>query len=294
MIPARKHRWFNAWFAAHARSRIHGAFGAVLARGVEAARALSAEAPLLLVANHSSWWDPLVILHVSQHLLGADGYAMMNADNLRRLPFFALVGAFGVDLDLPSDGMAAIRYAARLLERPGRAVWIFAQGQERPSDERPLGFRAGAAQVARAARRARVLPVALRYEFAGEERPRLYLAIGEPVAPPLGSREPDAAAAPEEGAARRAPRPARAPRDTEAVRAAQELAVTAELDRIHRAISKAAGAKDLPLDVDGFRWIHRAGPSIVGRATERLLAHWTRPREPLTPQLPGGRRGDRS
>ncbi|AUX20201.1 uncharacterized protein SOCEGT47_006660 [Sorangium cellulosum] len=267
MIPARKHRWFNAWFAAHARSRIQGTFGAVLARGVDAARALAAEAPLLLVTNHVSWWDPLVILHASQHLLGVDGHAMMAADNLRRLPFFALVGAFGVDLDEPSDGSAAIRYAARLLDRPGRAVWIFPQGRERPSDERPLGFRAGAAQIARVARRAAVLPVALRYELAGEERPRLYLSIGEPVP---------------------------AARDVEAARAAQERAVTAELDRIHRAIGRAADAQGPPLDVDGFRWVHRAEPSVVGRAAERLLAHWTRPRAPLTPRLPGGGRGDRS
>ncbi|WP_437677599.1 lysophospholipid acyltransferase family protein [Sorangium sp. So ce131] len=269
MIPARKHRWFNAWFAAHARSRIQGTFGAVLARGLEAARALSAEAPLLLVVNHVSWWDPLVILHASQHLLEVDGHAMMAADNLRRLPFFALVGAFGVDLDQPSDGTAAIRYAARLLDRPGRAVWIFPQGQERPSDERPLGFRAGAAQVARVARRAAVVPVALRYELAGEERPRLYMAFGEPVAAPRD-------------------------RGIEAAREAQELAVTAELDRIHRAIGKAAGAPGSPLDVDGFRWVHRAAPSVVGQAAERLLAHWTRPRAPLTPRLPGGGRGDRS
>ncbi|WP_437725361.1 lysophospholipid acyltransferase family protein [Sorangium sp. So ce861] len=276
MIPARKHRWFNAWFAAHARSRIHGAFGAVLARGVEAARALSAEAPLLLVANHSSWWDPLVILHASVHLLGADAYAMMNAENLRRLPFFALVGAFGVDLDAPADGTAAVRYAARLLDRPGRAVWIFAQGRERPSDERPLGFRAGAAQIARVARRARVLPVGLRYEFAGEERPRLYLSFGDPMGGDSMGGEP------------------REARDTEAARAAQERAVTAELDRIHRAIAEAAGAAGLPLDVGGFRWVHRAEPSAIGRAAERLLAHWTRPRAPLTPRLPGGGRGDRS
>ncbi|WP_438027061.1 lysophospholipid acyltransferase family protein [Sorangium sp. So ce233] len=293
MIPARKHRWFNAWFAAHARSRIHGTFGAVLARGVEAARALAAEAPLLLVVNHCSWWDPLVILHASQHLLGVDGHAMMDADNLRRLPFFALVGAFGVDLDLPSDGTAAIRYAARLLDRPGRAVWIFAQGRERPSDERPLGFRAGAAQIARVARRARVLPVALRYEFAGEERPRLYLAIGEPVAAPLGPGEAERGP----GEAKRGPREpeaGRGGRDTEAACAAQEIAVTAELDRIQRAIRKVAGAKDLALDVDGFRYLHRAKPSVVGQAAERLLAHWTRPREPLTPRLSGGGRGDRS
>ncbi|WP_437636359.1 lysophospholipid acyltransferase family protein [Sorangium sp. So ce854] len=286
MIPARKHRWFNDWFAAHARARIHGTFGAVLARGVDEARALSAEAPLLLVANHVSWWDPLVILHASQHLLGVDAHAMMDADNLRRLPFFALVGAFGVDLDLPSDGTAGIRYAARLLDRPGRAVWIFAQGRERPSDERPLGFRAGAAQIARVARRARVLPVALRYELAGEERPRLYLAIGEPMAAPLGSGE--AEGGPGEAEARRGPR------DIEAACSAQEAAVTAELDRIQRAIRKVAGENDLALDVDGFRYMYRAKPSVVGQAAERLLAHWTRPRAPLTPRLPGGGRGDRS
>ncbi|WP_437734901.1 lysophospholipid acyltransferase family protein [Sorangium sp. So ce1335] len=291
MIPARKHRWFNAWFAAHARARIHGTFGAVLARGVDAARALAAEAPLLLVANHVSWWDPLVILHASQHLLDVDGHAMMDADNLRRLPFFALVGAFGVDLDLPSDGTAAIRYAARLLDRPGRAVWIFAQGRERPSDERPLGFRAGAAQIARVARRARVLPVALRYELAGEERPRLYLSIGEPVAAPL---RPGEAERGEAEAGRGEAEAGRGARDTEAACAAQEAAVAAELDRIHRAIRKVAGAKDLALDVDGFQYLHRAEPSVVGQAAERLLAHWTRPRAPITPRLPGGGRGGRS
>lgn len=274
MIPARKSRWFNAWFAAHARSRIQGSFGAVLASGVEATRALAAEAPLLLVVNHSSWWDPLVILHASQHLLGVDGYAMMAAENLRRLPFFALVGAFGVELDRPADGTAAIRYATRLLDRAGRAVWIFPQGRERPSDERPLGFRAGAAQIARVARRARVVPVAVRYEFAGEEQPRLYLAFGAPI---------------------------EAPRDPEAGRVAQELAVTAELDRIHKALSAAlavtavtAGVQDAPADLAAFTPIYRARPSWVGRIAERLLAHWTRPRAPLMPELPGGSRGDRS
>jgi 1-acyl-sn-glycerol-3-phosphate acyltransferase len=267
LIPARKQRWFNAWFAGHARSRIQGAFGAVLVRGAAAARALAAEAPLILVANHTSWWDPLVILHASQHLLGVDGYAMMAAENLRKLPFFALVGAFGVDLERPADGTAAIRYAARLLDGAGRALWIFPQGRERPSDERPLGFRAGSAQIARVARNARVVPVAIRYEHAGEERPRLYVAFGEPVA---------------------------AHRDPEAGRAAQELAVTAELDRIHRALAATAGVPGAPLDVDGFMATHRARPSRLGQAAERVLAHWTRPDEPLTPRLREGSRDDRS
>lgn len=203
MIPARKSPLFNAFFAGHARSRIHASFGAVVVHGLERTRALGRERPLLLVANHVSWWDPLVILHASQHLLEVDGHAMMNAANLRRLPFFGLVGAFGVDLASASDGAAALRYAAKLLDRPGRAAWIFAQGEERPANVRPLGFRPGAAAIRRVARRAAAVPVAIRYEHLASERPTLFLSFGEALGP-----------------------------DAEL-----EAAVVAELDRIERAIA---------------------------------------------------------
>lgn len=243
MIEPRKSRLFNAWFASHARARIRRTFGRVLVRGLEETRRRAADAPLLVVSNHTSWWDPLVILHASTHLLGTDGHALMDAKNLRRLPFFALVGAFGVDLDRPSDGAAAIRRAARLLDRPGRLVWIFPQGAERPIHERPLGFREGAAQVARVARRAVTIPAALRYEVAGDERPHLYLSFG-----PALPYERDAARA----------------------RQMQEEAVSAELAAIEAAIEgRAAGAPFTP--------VFERGPSWLGRLAERWLAWMTRP-----------------
>ena len=40
---------------------------------------------------------------------------------------------------LKPDGASAMRYAARLLDRPRRLVWIFPQGAERPVTLRPLG-----------------------------------------------------------------------------------------------------------------------------------------------------------
>lgn len=209
MIPASKRRFFNAWFAGHARSRIRRTFQRMSVSGLERARHLAEGAPLLVVSNHTSWWDPLVILHASQHLLGTDGHALMDAKNLRRLTFFALVGAFGVDLESPADGATAIKYAARLLDRPGRLVWVFPQGVERPITERPLGFRAGAAAIARVARYAITVPAALRYEFAGTERPSVYLSFGEPLT---------------------------TERDPEIGRIAQEAAVEAELARIERAV----------------------------------------------------------
>ena len=240
MIPARKQSLFNAWFAAHARSRIHHAFERVRVHGLARTRAIAAGAPVLAISNHTSWWDPLVVLHASQHLLGADGHALMDAANLRRLPFFAMVGAFGVDLDSPADGAAAMRYAARLLDRPGRLVWVFPQGTERPVTE-PLAFRVGAAAVARLARQAVTVPAALRYELAGTERPNLYLSFGEPLL---------------------------AERDPERGRAAQEAAVAIELARIERAVRGEAEP--------GFTDVFHAAPSPAGALAERALARLTR------------------
>jgi 1-acyl-sn-glycerol-3-phosphate acyltransferase len=236
MIPARKNPVFEALFARHARARIARSFAALRVRGASAARTHGAGAPLLVVSNHTAWWDPLVALSLSRDALDADGHAMMDAKNLRRLPFFGLVGAFGVDLDDPADGARALRYARRLLDRPGRLVWIFAQGRELPVTERPLGFRAGSAELGRIARQARVIPVALRYEMGGDERPVAWASIGAPI--------------------------------ETAGRAAHETAVEAELDRIDAAL-RSGNTHAFPALIEGRTpWL--------GALAERALARITR------------------
>jgi 1-acyl-sn-glycerol-3-phosphate acyltransferase len=257
VIPARKSALFNAWFAGHARGRIHKTFGTVLIRGLEAVRSAAESAPVLVVSNHTSWWDPLVVLHLSQHLLKTDGYALMDAKNLRRLPFFALVGGFGVDLDQPADGAAGIMFAARLLREPGRLVWIFPQGRERPVTERPLGFKPGAAEIARVAKKAVTIPAALRYEVAGEEKPRIYVSFGEALSPE---------------------------RDATRAREKQEIAVAKELDRIEEAARGNTGE---------FVSVHRTEPPWIGAVAERLLAILTRPRDRIRQLAPGERPTDR-
>jgi len=239
MIPARPHRLFARLFAHHARGRIRGAFHEVRAHGVVEARAAAAKAPLLVICNHTAWWDPLVALYLSHYVLQVEAFALMDAANLRRLPFFGRVGAFGVDLGDPADGARGIRYAARLLRAPATAVWLFPQGDERPITE-PLMFRPGSAEIARLARGCRVLPVALRYEHGKTERPSLWISFGE-------SAEPA--------------------RDVVAARAAQEAAVTRELTRIDVALRTG--------DAVEFDTMHAARPSFFGMLAERLLARLT-------------------
>lgn len=242
MIPARKHAWFDRWFASQARGRLGATFARVRLAGAEHLREASAAGPVLLVSNHCAWWDPLVVLYLETYVFRGDWYAMMDAANLRRLPFFGLVGAFGVDLDVASDGAAAMKYSARLLKRPGQAVWIFPQGAERPQSLRPLGFRAGSAEIARIAR-VKTVPVALRYAFVHEARPELLVDLGPAM---------------EFG------------RDVTLGRAQHEAAVTEGLDRIE--------ADLLAERFDRYTTVLDVPEGPIGRLAERVLAWMTRPR----------------
>jgi len=249
VIPARKHQWFNRWFAGQARGKLQTQFARVRVAGAEHLRAASAAGPVLLVSNHCAWWDPLVVLYLETFVFGGVWYAMMDATNLRRLPFFGLIGAFGVDLDAPADGAAAMKYSARLLKAPGQAVWIFPQGGERPQTLRPLGFRAGSAEVARIAR-VPTVPIALRYEFVHAERPELLIDIGAPMA--FG-------------------------RDVTAGRTAHEAAVTEGLNRIEADLHAGDFAR--------YTTLLEASTSRLGRVAEAMLVWMTRPRA-RSPALP--------
>lgn len=241
MTPARKRAWFRRWFAGHVAGRMRRAFETVRVAGLQHLRDALASGPVVVVSNHVSWWDPMVALVLTERVVPCDSYAMMDERNLRRLPFLGLIGGFGVDLTSASDGAAVIRYAARLLDGPGRAVWVFPQGRERPHTERPLGFRAGSAEVARVAKAATV-PLALRYEFMHTERPHLLVDVGE--------------ALPHQ-------------RDVQAGRERHERHVTEALDRIDTALREGA--------LDRYETVLRAPEPVVGPLAERALAWLTRP-----------------
>lgn len=174
MIPANKGRLFERLFAWHAHRKIRAHFSEVRAIDLDRLQQALSVAPVLLLANHSAWWDPLWALALVTHRLRADGYAMMDARNLRRLPFFAKVGAFGVDLEDAADGARAIRYAAALLDRPGRLVVIYPQGEEQASRAPQLLLRPGSALVQRLAKGAIPIAMGVRYEHRGQERPSLW------------------------------------------------------------------------------------------------------------------------
>ncbi len=137
--------------------------------------------PMIICANHSTWWDGYVALLVARQL-GVDPYLMMEEAQLRRYFFFSWIGCFSVDRQNARSAMQSLQYAARVLkEKQGRMVWLFPQGEIAPNDRRPFEFFTGAAHLARLTTTSLVYPLAIRIEYLAEQRPDLFISLGEPL-----------------------------------------------------------------------------------------------------------------
>ena len=177
MLSARKSPWFERVFAAYNRNLLCRRFEGVRVAGLEHLRARAHDAPLVLYANHSSWWDGLVVFQLSR-VAGLEQYAMMEEKQLREYPFHRRLGAFSV---VRGDRRAALRsleYAGELLRGTERALWIFPQGETLPNDTRPLRLYSGAARVVARVGACYAAPVAFRYEFLEDFRPHVFARIG--------------------------------------------------------------------------------------------------------------------
>lgn len=181
MLPARKSGWFEKLFAVYNRNLIARRFEGLRVAGLEYVRRRGGGGvPLVLYANHSSWWDGLIAFQLGREC-GLEQYAMMEERQLREYPFHRRLGAFGVVRENARDGVRGIEYAGGLLRETSRALWIFPQGETLPNDARPLVFYHGAARIIERVGTVDTAPVAIRYEFLGDYRPEALVRIGEPV-----------------------------------------------------------------------------------------------------------------
>ena len=179
MLHARKSRWFERVFGVYNRNLIARRFEGLRVAGLEAVLEREPDVPLVLYANHSSWWDGLLAFQLSR--AGRfEQYAMMEERLVLEYPFHRRLGAFGVVRESARDGARAIEYAGRLLKGTNRALWIFPQGLTLPNDARPLRLYTGAARIIERVGEADAAAVAMRYEFLDDYRPEAFARIGTP------------------------------------------------------------------------------------------------------------------
>jgi 1-acyl-sn-glycerol-3-phosphate acyltransferase len=140
-------------------------------------------APLVVLANHPSWWDGVAFMMLSR-LLFRDRpvFIPMEAAALARYPFMKRLGVFGVEPGTTAGGVAFLRNARHILgSGPGAMLWMNAPGRFCDVRERPVPIAPGVARLPELAPDAVFLPLALDYVFWTERAPEMLAAFGPPM-----------------------------------------------------------------------------------------------------------------
>ncbi|WP_217897042.1 lysophospholipid acyltransferase family protein [Granulicella rosea] len=169
-----------AFFRSTARRYFRRQFHAVRARNLE--RFTHPGRPLIVYANHGSWWDPMVsVLLAAERMSERRHYAPMDADALKRYVILRSIGIFPVEMHTARGAAQFLRTGKAILESGG-VLWVTPQGRFADPRQRPLDFKPGlAALAAKVEGGCTLLPLAIEYPFWDERLPETLLHFGEPV-----------------------------------------------------------------------------------------------------------------
>jgi 1-acyl-sn-glycerol-3-phosphate acyltransferase len=158
-------------------------FHAVRIAGAERFRGVTG--PVIVYANHTSWWDPMVSVLLAAELKPERGhYAPMDAEALEKYGILKRIGIFPVEMKTARGAVQFLRTGEAIL-KAGGVLWVTPQGRFCDPRERPLEFKPGmaalAARVAAAHGECTLLPLAIEYPFWDERLPETLLYFAEPV-----------------------------------------------------------------------------------------------------------------
>jgi 1-acyl-sn-glycerol-3-phosphate acyltransferase len=173
--------WLFALFRKYARRYLRQHFHAVCVSQAGPVPSLLS-GPLVVVANHPSWWDPLVGLILTEFMHERRvHYCPIDVDGLTQYPFLERLGFFGVEVGTTRGSIAFLRQSQAILSRSESVLWITPQGEFVDPRERPVGLKQGVGHLAYRLSGATILPMALEYPFWNERCPEALARFGEPI-----------------------------------------------------------------------------------------------------------------
>jgi 1-acyl-sn-glycerol-3-phosphate acyltransferase len=128
-------QWYSCWI-------IGRHFQKVVLKGNYTGKGL----PVLLISNHTSWWDGFWAMYFNLKVLHRKFHFMMLEEQLRRLRFFNYTGGFSVKKSTRSI-IESIHYTSQLLVDQGNMVLMFPQGKLFSAHESQVTFQKGIEKI---------------------------------------------------------------------------------------------------------------------------------------------------
>jgi 1-acyl-sn-glycerol-3-phosphate acyltransferase len=166
------HHWFlYPFFVWYARMRMKRHFKKIVISG----NVSDSNLPVLIIANHFSWWDGFFIASLNREKFHKKFHVMMLEEQLKKNWFFQYTGAFSVRKNSKSI-VESLNYAAELLQNPNNLVTYFPQGQFESINQKKLHFEKGLEWLLKNLKNeVQVIFVANQVDYFESDKPHLFM-----------------------------------------------------------------------------------------------------------------------
>ena len=175
--------WFQNGFHRFLRPYLKRHFHAIaIDRDRREDRRISADSPLVVYANHPSWWDPLVAHFLNRVLFPPrQFFAPIDAAALQQYSVFEKLGFFGVSLSAKSGAAEFLSKSGQVLDQPDTALWVTPEGRFADVRDHEANLQPGLAHLCSRSSSLVALPLALEYVFWDERLPVCLVSLGTPM-----------------------------------------------------------------------------------------------------------------
>jgi 1-acyl-sn-glycerol-3-phosphate acyltransferase len=175
MIKARHHWLYEFLIGSYVRMRMKISFRKVRIHS----EIKNKNIPVLLLGNHSSWWDGFFARKVNKQIFRRRFHVMVMEKELRKVIFLSRMGAFSINKQSRSM-VNTLDYTAEILSHPENLVTIFPQGQLQSVHQRPLKFEKGWFSVLKKARNpVQVIFMVCLSDYGSKPRPVINIYLEE-------------------------------------------------------------------------------------------------------------------
>lgn len=138
MIKAKHTRLGRIFFSYYSKWKLKNHFKAIRFVGHFDDEGL----PILLIANHFSWWDGFIQLQLNERFMHRKFHVMMLEEQLKKFMILNKAGAFSVQKN-SRDLIRSLQYSLDLLADKNNLLLIFPQGEIQSSHTDYLFFESG-------------------------------------------------------------------------------------------------------------------------------------------------------
>jgi 1-acyl-sn-glycerol-3-phosphate acyltransferase len=144
--------------------------------------AYPADTPLILLANHPSWWDGVMFMLLLRKVFpGRPCFFPMDAAAIEKYRFMKRLGVFGIEQESARGAVRFLRTAKQVLDGPDHMLWMNAPGRFADVRERPVPVAPGAVRLPEIAPHAQIGTMAFEYTHWTEKRGEALVAFGPAV-----------------------------------------------------------------------------------------------------------------